>query len=89
MVCAAARSYPKKQTNAFNSWTQYAFVNITQTWASYVQGGGIKAVFGEWTLAGALPELFERQQRGWAWYQTMELRSFLAQSERSSVHGIL
>jgi len=27
-------------------------VNITQTWASYVKGGGIKAVFGEWTLAG-------------------------------------
>ena len=49
----AARSYPKKQTNAFNSWTQYAYVNITQTWASYVKGGGIKAVFGEWTLAGA------------------------------------
>ncbi len=49
--CSAC-SYPKQQTSAFNSWTQYAFVNITQTWSNYVKGGGIKAVFGEWTLAG-------------------------------------
>jgi hypothetical protein len=33
-------------------WVAQAFTNVTLTWKSYVKGGGIKAVFGEWTLAG-------------------------------------
>ena len=48
------RSYPKSPSpNTVDAWTAYAFVNLTNLWSSYVKGGGIAAVFGEWTLAGA------------------------------------
>ncbi len=47
------RSYPKPPSpNTVDMWVAQAFTNVTLTWKSYVKGGGIKAVFGEWTLAG-------------------------------------
>ncbi len=48
------RSYPKPPSpNTVDMWVAQAFTNVTKTWTSYVKGGGIPAVFGEWTLAGA------------------------------------
>ena len=48
------RSYPKSPSpNTVDAWVAQAFNSVTQTWTNYVKGGGIPAVFGEWTLAGA------------------------------------